>query len=134
MHVTIEEGVCDRTRQVRNALRRSLSCESVSASDLAAVRDLDLSDTEIDAVPSKDLSGLSGLQTLDLSDNELTVLPEGLFAGLGMLGEVQLQQNPGAPFMLHLDLARTDGDPWAPAQVVVHVREGAPFALEAPRR
>ena len=134
VHVTIEEGVCDRTRQVRNALRRSLPCASVLDTDLAAVRDLDLSDTEIDAVQSKDLSGLSGLRTLDLSDNELTVLPERLFAGLGMLGEVQLQDNPGAPFMLHLDLARTDGDLWAPApaRVAVHVREGAPFALDAP--
>ncbi len=134
VHVTIEEGVCDRTRQVRNALRRSLPCESVAATDLAAVRELDLSDTEIDAVQSKDLSGLSGLQTLGLSDNDLTVLPEGLFAGLGMLGEVQLQDNPGAPFMLHLDLARTDGDLWAPApaRIAVHVREGAPFALHAP--
>ena len=34
VRVTIEEGVCDRTRQVRNALRRSLPCAAVSGGGL----------------------------------------------------------------------------------------------------
>ena len=38
VRVTIDEGVCDRTRQVRNALRRSLPCAAVSAADLARAR------------------------------------------------------------------------------------------------
>ena len=56
-----------------------------------------------------------------------------MFAGLGALGEVRLQDNPGAPFVLRLALLRTDGEPWAPgpAAVVARVREGAPFAMRA---
>ncbi len=109
VRVTIEEGVCDRTRQVRNALRRSLPCAAVSEADLAARTELDLANRDLGALQSRDLSGLSGLTVLDLSGNALTSLPEGLFAGLGALGEVQLQDNPGAPFTLRLDLVRTDG-------------------------
>ena len=133
VRVTIDEGVCDRTRQVRNALRRSLPCAAVSATDLGGRRDLDLANTSLAALQGADLSGLSGLTALDLSGNALTSLPEDLFAGLGALGEVQLQDNPGAPFTLQLDLVRTDGEPWAPgpAAVVARVREGAPFALRA---
>ncbi len=96
VRVTIEEGVCDRTRQVRNALRRSLPCAAVSEADLAARTELDLANRDLGALQSRDLSGLSGLTVLDLSGNALTSLPEGLFAGLGALGEVQLQDNPGA--------------------------------------
>ena len=133
VRVTIDEGVCDRTRQVRNALRRSLPCAAVSATDLGGRRDLDLANTGLAALRGADLSDLSGLTVLDLSGNALTSLPEGLFAGLGALGEVQLQDNPGAPFTLRLALLRTDGEPWAPgpAVVVARVREGAPFALRA---
>ena len=43
-HVAVAEGVCDRTRQVRNALRRSLPCDAVDDADLAAVRTLDVSE------------------------------------------------------------------------------------------
>ena len=133
VRVTIDEGVCDRTRQVRNALRRSLPCAAVSATDLGGRRDLDLANTGLAALRGADLSSLSGLTALDLSGNVLTSLPEGLFAGLGALGEVRLQDNPGAPFVLRLDLVRTDAAPWAPApaRVVARVREGAPFALRA---
>ena len=46
---------------------------------------------------------------------------------------MQLQDNPGAPFMLRLDLVRTDGtlSSPGPATVVARVREGAPFAMRA---
>ena len=133
VRVTIDEGVCDRTRQVRNALRRSLPCAAVSATDVGGRRDLDLANTGLAALQGADLSGLSALTVLDLSGNALTSLPEGLFAGLGTLEEVQLQDNPGAPFVLRLDLVRTDAAPWAPApaRVVARVREGAPFAMRA---
>ncbi len=133
VRVTINEGVCDRTRQVRNALRRSLPCEAVSGTDLAARSELDLANTDLGALQVGDLSGLAGLTSLDLSGNALTSLPEGMFAGLGALGEVQLQDNPGAPFTLQLELVRTDGALSArgPARVVARVREGAPFAMRA---
>ena len=133
VRVTIDEGVCDRTRQVRNALRRSLSCAAVSATDLAARTELDLANRDLRALQVGDLSGLSALTALDLSGNALSSLPEGMFAGLGALGEVQLQDNPGAPFTLQLELVRTDGalSSPGPARVVARVREGAPFAMRA---
>ena len=132
MLVTVDEGVCDRTRQVRNALRRSLPCASVSGTDLAARRALDLSDTGLAALRSKDLSGLVALEMLDLSDNLLTELPERVFGGIGALREAHLQGNPGAPLPVHVTLARTDAEQWAPgpAKVALRVREGAPFELE----
>ena len=133
VRVTIDEGVCDRTRQVRNALRRSLPCTAVSGTDLAARTALDLANRDVAALQGGDLSGLSGLTVLDLSGNALTSLPEGMFAGLGALTEVQLHDNPGAPFTLRLGLVRTDGVLWSqgPARVEVRVPEGAPFAMRA---
>ena len=133
VRVTIDEGVCDRTRQVRNALRRSLPCEAVSETDLAARTELDLAIRDVTALQGGDLSGLSGLTVLDLSGNALGSLPEGMFDGLGLLGEVQLQDNPGAPFTLQLELVRTDDalSSAGPASVVARVREGAPFAMRA---
>ncbi len=133
VRVTIDEGVCDRTRQVRNALRRSLPCTAVSGTDLAARTELDLANRDVAALQVDDLSGLSGLTVLDLSGNALTSLPEGMFAGLGSLGEVQLQDNPGAPFPLQMELVRMDGalSSPSPASVVARVREGAPFAMRA---
>ena len=133
VRVTVQEGVCDRTRQVRNALRRSLPCAAVSETDLAGRTELDLANRDMGALQADDLSGLSGLTVLDLSGNALWSLPEGMFDGLGALGEVQLQDNPGAPFTLRLDLVRTDGalSSQGPASVVARVREGAPFAMRA---
>ena len=133
VRVTIDEGVCDRTRQVRNALRRSLPCPAVSGTDLAARTELDLANRDVAALQVDDLSGLSGLTVLDLSGNALTSLPDGMFAGLGALTEVQLQDNPGAPFTLQLELVRTDGtrSSPSPARVEVRVPEGAPFAMRA---
>ena len=60
-------------------------------------------------------------------------LPAGFFAGLSGLSELNLLDNPGAPFTLTMELARTDAEPWAPgpATVAARVREGAPFALSA---
>ena len=133
VRVTLNEGVCDRTRQVRNALRRSLPCAAVSAADLAARTELDLANSDLGALQVADLSGLSGLTALDLSGNALPSLPAGMFAGLGALVEVQLHDNPGAPFTLQLELVRTDGtrSSPSPARVEVRVREGAPFAMRA---
>ena len=112
--VTILEGVCDRTAQVRNALRRALPCAAVSAADLAALREVDASERGLAALRGRDLSGLTGLRVLDLSENLLTALPAGLFEGLGALDELQLQDNPGAPFALTVGLAREDAEVSAP--------------------
>ena len=133
VRVRIDEGVCDRTPRVRDALRRSLPCARVSESDLAGVRTLDLSDTGLAALRPADFSGLDNLRALDMSGNSLASLPDGVFAGLFELAEVQLQDNPGSPFTLRVELARTDGPASAPgpARLATRVRQGAPFPLRA---
>ena len=157
--VTIQEGVCDRTPAVRDQLARGWrGCHWPRPSDLARVPTLNLGAHGIDALRARDLLGLSGLRsldlrgndlaalptglfsetprlrTLDLSANALKVLPDGLFAGLGHLREVSVEGNPGAPFGLAVQLARTDAEPWAPGPAMVAARPAvvAPFAMAAP--
>ena len=111
VRVRIDEGVCDRTPRVRDALRRSRACARVSESDLAGVRTLDLSNAGLAALRPADFSGLDNLRALDLSGNSLASLPDGVFADLGELSEARLRDNPGSPFTLRVELARTDGPP-----------------------
>ena len=133
VRVRIDEGVCDRTPQVRDALRRSLPCARVSESDLAGVRTLDLSNAGLAALRPADFSGLDNLRALDMSGNSLASLPDGVFAGLGALSEARSQDNPGSPFTLRVELARTDGPASAPspARLATRVRQGAPFPMRA---
>ena len=131
--VTVLEGVCDRTPAVRDALRGSDSCTAPTPATLAAVERLELSGAGAGSLRAGDFGGLSGLRTLLLDGNGLRTLPDGLFAGLDSLGELSLQGNPGAPFALAVELARTDADPWAPGPATVQARFalGAPFALRS---
>ena len=131
----IREGVCDRTPAVRDALARNWrACHWPKPPDLAGVPTLDLNDRGINSLRPKDLLGLVGLQRLDLRGNGLSTLPADLFAGLRRLREVSVEDNPGAPFALALELVRTDAEPWAPgpATVSARVASGAPFPLAAP--
>ena len=101
--------------------------------ELAALRRLDLSGNALAELPGDAFAGLSGLRALHLNGNLLTELPAGLFEGVSGLRGLQLQNNPGAPFVLTLELARTDAEPWAPgpASVAARVAQGAPFALRS---
>ena len=128
----VQEGVCDRTPEVRAELSRGWrGCHWPRPSDLADRATLDLRGRGVSALRSDDLLGLSGLQTLDLGGNELLELPAGLFAGVSGLLELRLSGNPGAPFALAPELRRTDAAPWAdgPATVEAHLPLGAPFAM-----
>ena len=101
--VTIEEGVCDRSPPVRDALSAaqrgdagtapSPLCQSVTAADLAAVTLLDLAGSGISALHAADLSGLAGLRTLWLGGNELAELPAEALAELGALVSLDLSGN-----------------------------------------
>ena len=92
--VTIEEGVCDRTSQVRDETMRLAGvadCTEIEDRHLAGIDgELDLDpewerDPEsperaaITAVREGDFSGLSRLRGLLLSSNQLTELPPGVF-------------------------------------------------------
>ena len=155
---TIQEGVCDRTPAVRDALTRNWrDCRWPRPADLARVPALHLASVGIGALRGNDLLGLAGLERLDLrgnalsalppgllshasrlerldlSANALEALPPGLFAGLQHLREVSVEDNPGAPFGLAVTLVRTDADPWAPGPATITARAalGAPFPLAA---
>ncbi len=175
--VAVEEGVCDRTPAVRDALRGDGACGEPTPAALAAVsalavsgapalaagdfaglaglRWLSLAGNGLPELPAGLFAGLGQLRTLDLSANRLAALapgtfadaarlrvllldgnafetlPAGLFAGLSNLREASLADNPGAPFALAAELARTDAAAGAPgpATVAPRIASGAPFPV-----
>ena len=152
----VQEGVCDRTPEVRAELSRGWrACRWPGTLDLARLPRLDLRGVGAESLRADDLLDLSGLRALDLGGNalrelpsgllshsprlravhldgnRLASLPAGLFAGVSGLRELRLSGNPGAPFALAPALRRTDAEPWAagPATVEAHLPLGAPFAM-----
>lgn len=91
--VIIDEGVCDRTPEVRDALRGAVACSAVTAADLNGRRSLALADMEIDALQSRDFAYLPALRHLDIHGNRLQTLPSGLLSGLGNLETLRLDGN-----------------------------------------
>ena len=130
----IQEGVCDRTPAVRDELwDHVVGCHWPNPTALEALSSLDLSRRNIGALRPNDLLGLLGLRRLDLSGNALRALPIGLFTDLESLEEVSVEDNPGAPFALTIDLQRLDAAPSAtgPAQLAARTLWAAPFDLSA---
>ena len=129
--LAIQEGVCDRTPAVRDALRSERPCSAPTPATLARREDLDLRDRGVAALRSDDLLGLTGLRVLRLQENRLSELPAGLFKGIATLAELDLRNNPGTPFVLTRRLLRTDAEPWVPgpAEVALSVAHGAPFSM-----
>ena len=154
--------VCDRTPAVRDALVRAAvraGCDAVSADDLSGIDTLNVSGTGIESVRAGDFSGLDSLVRLDLSENRIAVLPGTVFsglaamrsldlrgnrleslpravlAGLTALAELRLADNPGSPFIIQLELLRTDTTRLGasgPASIVLGVSVGAPFPITLP--
>ena len=91
--LVIQEGVCDRTPAVRDALRGSRECWAPSVADLAGTGYLGLHRAGIGSLRAGDFLGLSGLRILHLQGNRLAELPGGLFAGLGSLELLRLDGN-----------------------------------------
>ena len=101
-------------------------------SGLSSLEDLDLDEGTLRVIEVGAFNGLSNLISLDLSENQLNTLPVGIFSGLSSLMFVNLRSNPGAPFTLTLELARTDNtnlEAAGPATVKVTLAEGAPFDM-----
>lgn len=151
--------VCDRSPAVRDALVRlagRAGCDAVSASDLTGIDTLglagagvesvragdfsgldslirlDLSGNRIARLPATAFGGLADLRSLDLRANRLESLPGGVLAGLANLTALRLADNPGAPFILQLELLRTDTTRLGaagPATISLAVAEGAPFPV-----
>ena len=100
---------------------------------LGSLTELTLHTNQLRELPSGVFADLSRLRRLTLNSNQLVELPPGVFAGLSSLAEVRLWPNPGTPFVLPLELERTDAaDALAPgpARVVLRVPSGAPGSIE----
>ncbi len=105
--VTIEEGVCDRTPQVRDEIVRltgAADCQQPEDPDLAGITELELCYAEhvgscnhegarITQLRAGDFRGLSQLTSLQLAGNALTTLPDGVFSGLDELETLWLANN-----------------------------------------
>ena len=104
-------------------------------SGLSRLNILDLSYNALTELPEGVFSDLVSLEFLGLGGNELTELPEGVFSSLGRLKELNSGDNPGSPFTLTAEVARTDsGDPMSPGPATLEFRvaEGAPFPMAIP--
>ena len=95
---------------------------------LSRVRHLNLANTELTALPPGIFADLSGLHSLWLFDSDLTTLPAGIFSGLPGFTNLELDENPGTPFTLTLQLVQTESTATGGA-VAVEVVEGAPFDM-----
>ena len=101
-------------------------------SGLSSLENLDLYGNSLRAIEVGAFNGLSNLISLSLDENRLTTLPVGIFSGLSKLERLDLRDNPGAPFTLTLELARTDTTNLkaaGPATVKMKLAEGAPFDM-----
>ncbi len=89
-------SVCERTRQVRDAIVAAASvsaCSDITEAHLAAITGLFLSGQNITDLKPGDFHGLTGLTKLALFETQLTSLPEGLFDGLSNLIGIELGDN-----------------------------------------
>ena len=102
---------------------------------LPRLRILYLLENQLSELPMDLFDGLSSLEGLYLRDNELTALPEGMFIGLTTLSALSLENNPGAPFTLTMEVERADNEDLlapSPGRVTVRLADGAPFAMRIP--
>ena len=96
---------------------------------LANLRHLELANNRLTEVRPEGFADLAELRFLDFKNNRLTSLPPRAFHGLDNLAELYADGNPGAPFMIALEIERTDShDPLAPGPAEIAVRFG-PDAL-----
>lgn len=104
-------------------------------SQLTNLEALDIAGNQLATLPPRVFSNLSRLKTLAVQGNSLAELPDEIFAGLSELNSLNLEDNPGAPFVVDVQLERTDTTDLAapgPAQVVLSLSEGAPFSMRIP--
>ena len=91
-----DEGVCDRTPQVRDEILRISGvndCADVTDDHLSRITALSPSDSGIATLKAGDFSGLGNLEWLYLQNNALSILPSGVFSGLGSLRGLFLESN-----------------------------------------
>ncbi|MCY3546423.1 MAG: leucine-rich repeat protein [Gemmatimonadetes bacterium] len=102
---------------------------------LVALRELDVGGTYLPHLRPGVFSALRRLEYLDVGSNRLEALPPGTFAGMDRFQRFLGTHNPGTPFPVAIEFARTDAadalSP-GPARVVMRVPDGAPFGFRIP--
>ena len=95
--ITVQAGICNRTREVRDAIVEWVagvtSCADITATHLGEVEVLYLDNQDIATLKRGDFAGLTNLTELDLSSNLLESLNAELFAGLSNLMDLNLRSN-----------------------------------------
>lgn len=127
-------GTFRHTPEVRFLMLDGNRLSALSAGTFMALgklTELRLNDNDLADLAAGSFSGLSALRFLRLDGNALRRLPAGVFTGLAALRSLRLDGNPGAPFVLPVQLLRTDAEPHAPgpARLRVSVAQGTPFDM-----
>lgn len=91
--VVIEEGVCDRTPGVRDALRDDRPCEAVTVQDLADLTYLNLAEQLGGSLRRGDFQGLTRVRDIRLYRNGLRTIPAAMFADMHALTKLFLGRN-----------------------------------------
>ena len=108
---TINEGMCDRTEGVQEAILEELGLSEDPDADCSDVTDADLASIEyfwalvdkgIEVLKPRDFIGMTGLRDIALDGNELDDLPDGLFADQSKLHLLSFDRNDITE--LHSDL------------------------------
>ena len=91
-------GVCDRTKQVRDAILARIDgvdgCKAVTAAHLSTIDgEMVLSGMAIGELQSGDFVGLTGLDALNVQGSSLTSVEAGVFDGLSSLRVLSLSRN-----------------------------------------
>ena len=110
--VHIEEGVCDRTPQVADALRGMRDCAAVTTAELERRVAVRLTDAGLAELRPLDFLGMAGMTILQLDGNGLSELPSGLLSGSPRLRLLHLRGNRfeafptlrGLPNLVQLDM------------------------------
>ena len=91
-------GICDRTRQVRDAILTRIDgvsdCAQAAIGHLAAITGtLDMAGRNLEELRAGDLAGLPRVSAVDLRGNQLAALPSRVFGALSSLERLDLRDN-----------------------------------------
>ena len=93
---------------------------------LGNLQSLSLNNNDLASLPEAIFEGLENLQWLDFRSNELVSLPDGVFAGRANLRDLYLNDNPGSPFDLSIEVIETP----RPGEIAISIPLGMPFTGE----
>ena len=111
--VTIAEGVCDRTPQIRDRIVTHVgyaSCDQVDDAALSSVNGLNARSANIVTLKRYDFMGLSGVTRVLLGGNPITSLPDSVFATVPGVTALELAATSMTSLSEHLFAGMTSLD------------------------